>query len=140
MLFSGRATILAPANLAIVWTSPRITFLQVVDNVLFVNQHQTVQTEFFLARSRLIIPETLVANFVARFTHVTMTNLHKRYCGVFVEWLFDHALRWCLVDLFLGIQIFRILVHNQIIITNLGRASSSNWDNKRALFTTALKP
>ena len=51
---------------------------------------------------------------------MAMPYLNKGDGRIFIKRLFYHSLGWCFFYLFLSIHIFRILVHNQIIITTKG--------------------
>lgn len=84
-LFSGHTAIFASTNFANIGTSPWICLLQVLNDIFFVDQDQTIQTELFLTRGSLIVFMTLINNFAPGFTHMTMAYFDERNRGVFKE-------------------------------------------------------
>jgi hypothetical protein len=77
-LLSAQTTILAPAHLAQIGTSPRVAILYILKNIVLIDQRETIKTELLLTRSRLVVTMTLIHQLPLRLTHMTGTHLHKR--------------------------------------------------------------
>lgn len=84
-LLSSIATIFASTNFPMVRTKPWFLALQMFDNIFFENEDEAIEAKFLLTGSSHIIAVTLISNFVPRLAHVTVSHLHKRNWGQFVE-------------------------------------------------------
>lgn len=84
-LFPAKAAIFAPANFLDVGTSPRITFLQSIKNIILVDESEAVKAEFLFAGSCLVRPIALVHKFSFKFAHVACSNFDERNGGAFVK-------------------------------------------------------
>ncbi len=84
-----------------------------LDDVLFVDEHQAVQTKLLLAGGSLVVAVALVADLVARFAHVAVAHLDEGDRGVLVERydLFNGLFRHDFLGGFRGLDFLGGLVH-----------------------------
>lgn len=59
--------------------------MQFLDDIFFINEHQTVKAELFFARCGQIVFVALVNDFISELAHVADSYLHKSDGGTFVK-------------------------------------------------------
>lgn len=77
-LFAAKATTLTAAHLAHVRAAPDVADLYSLDNIVLVDEQETIVAEFLLAGSCLVVAEALVDQLVPHLAHVATPQLQER--------------------------------------------------------------
>jgi len=105
---ASEAAIFASTNFLDIGASPRITGLESINNVLFIDERETVKTKFLLTGSRLIIAVALIDQPPFDLTHVASSNFHERNGWAFIERQLLYPLIWIS---FIKVRLFLIFPH-----------------------------
>lgn len=87
------------------------------NDILFIDQNEAIEAELLFARRCLIVPKTLIADLVARLTHMAVANLHKRNGRILIKRLLIQLFCQLLLRLLLTFTVLGILFCHPMLVT-----------------------